>query len=293
MFGSEEQSPFAQPNSLMAGEIENRVQQIPFQHREELLQNLMWLAQTGETTIPALLRGLDSDSPKVRSSSAWVLGRIADRRVIPYLQPMTKDDNETVRLEAARTLVLLGDLDQSPQLIEGLDSGKKEVRYLCHEALKAATGRDFGYDHLSENQMQRQLAVLNWRQWWGEYSGDTFFAQSYEQRNQLNVAAPMGETQMRGVEQPQQPELQWNDEPGQPDPLNPVDPQMDPMQQDPNQIDPMQDPLQPEPGQPVEPMPDPMQEPGQDPQPAPQGEPTPDPAGGQPQQPGQTSPIGG
>lgn len=41
------ESPFQQPNSLMAGEIDQRIEQIPYQHREELLQNLMWLAQTG------------------------------------------------------------------------------------------------------------------------------------------------------------------------------------------------------------------------------------------------------
>lgn len=67
----------------MAGEITRRVEQIPYQHREELLQSLMWLAQTGEQTIPALLTGLHHGNPKVRSSCAWVLGRIGDRRVIP------------------------------------------------------------------------------------------------------------------------------------------------------------------------------------------------------------------
>ncbi len=213
MFGSnQEQSPFAQPNSLMAGEIQNRVQQIPFQHREELVENLLWLSQVGETAIPALLDGLQSDEAKVRSSSAWVLGRIHDRRTIPYLQPLTTDGNETVRLEAARTLVLMGDLQPAPQLIEGLDSEKKEVRYLCHEALKASTGRDFGYDHLSEDMTQRQTAVLNWRQWWGDYSGDTFFASNYQQQHGLQAATPMVETQSPTEPMPTQPQIQWHDE---------------------------------------------------------------------------------
>ena len=67
---------------------------------------------------------------------------------------------------------------------------------MCHEALKTATGHDFGYDHLGQNQQDTQLAVLRWRQWWGEYSGDAVFAKSYEQAHGLDsVAAPAGETQ--------------------------------------------------------------------------------------------------
>ena len=41
----------------------------------------------------------------------------------------------------------MGDLSMAPTLIEGLDSEKKEVRFLAHESLKTQTGRDFGYDH--------------------------------------------------------------------------------------------------------------------------------------------------
>lgn len=190
------ESPFVQPNSLMAGEIDRRMEQIPYQHRDELLENLLWLAQTGEQTIPALLQGLRHENAKVRSSSAWVLGRLRDHRTIPNLQGAMRDSDTTVRMEVARTLVLLGDLTWCPNLIEGLDSEKKEVRYMCHEALKSATGHDFGYDHLNQNRTDLQVAVLRWRQWWSEYSGDTFFAQSYQQQHKLDaaMAAPMGET---------------------------------------------------------------------------------------------------
>ncbi len=189
-------SPFQQPNSLMAEEITRRVEQIPYQHRDELLENLLWLTQTGEQTIPTLLGGLNHENPKVRSSCAWVLGRLHDRRTIPNLQAAVKDQDQTVRMECARTLVLMGDLAMSPTLIEGLDSERKEVRYMCHEALKTATGHDFGYDHLNQNQGDMRLSVLRWRQWWSEYSGDGFFSQTYQQQHGLQVqpAAPNGET---------------------------------------------------------------------------------------------------
>ncbi|MGK0350501.1 MAG: hypothetical protein ACJAYX_001172 [Planctomycetota bacterium] len=193
-------SPYQQPNSLMSTEINQRIDQIPYQHREELVQNLLWLTQTGEQTIPALLTGLASENPKVRSSCCWVLGRLRDRRTVPQLQSLVADSETSVRMEACRTLVLMGDLQQSPKLIEGLDSDRKEVRYMCHEALKTATGHDFGYDHLNQNQQELRLSVLHWRQWWGEYAGDTFFASNYEQEHGLNnLAAPGGETKLSGA----------------------------------------------------------------------------------------------
>ena len=157
---SGDDSPYVKPNSLMAEEIESRMQQIPYQHREELYQNLVWLSESGEGTIPSLLKGLQNSDPKVRSSSAWVLGRMRDRRTIPQLQSALNDTNQTVRLEIARTLVYMGDLQPSPVLIEGLDSDKKEVRYMCNETLKSATGHDFGYDHLGANENERRTAAL-------------------------------------------------------------------------------------------------------------------------------------
>ena len=190
--------PYLQANELMGREIENRVLQIPFQHRDELYQNLLWLAQSGEQAIPDLIEGLSNQNPKVRSSCAWVLGRIGDRRTIPDLQQISKDSHSTVRMEVARSLVLMGDVQQAPTLIEGLDSDRTEIRFMCHEALRSATGRDFGYDHLSEDRVARQRSVLEWRTWWGDLSGDSFFASTYAAQNGLNQdlgtpAVPMGE----------------------------------------------------------------------------------------------------
>ena len=193
---SYETSEYAQPNSLIAKEIERRVQDISFQHREELYNNLVWLSQRGEPAIPALLTGLQSSEPKVRSSCAWVLGRIGDRRTIANLQQLTMDPHETVRLEVARSLVEMGDIRQCPALIAALDSDKVQVRAMSHDALKRATGRDYGYDHLTDSVEQRRLAVLRWRQWWGQLAGDPFFASQYAQQNGLAApgAMPLGET---------------------------------------------------------------------------------------------------
>lgn len=187
---------FDKPNSLVAEEINRRVDQIPFQHRDELFDNLVWMVQNGEQSVPAMIEGLGHDDAKVRSSCAWVLGRLRDRRTIPALQNAMGDRDTDVRLEVARSLVSMGDLKWSKTLIEGLDSDEKQVRFMCNETLKTATGHDFGYDHLSANDGERRAATLRWRQWWGEYSGDTFFARGYQAQHGLtpDVAAPAVET---------------------------------------------------------------------------------------------------
>lgn len=187
--------PYAKANTVMAAEISRRIQDIQFQHRTELLDNLMWLTQSGEQAIPYLVPALRHDDAKVRANAAWVLGRIKDRRVITDLQQVASDQNPTVRLEVARSLVALGDLKHASALIEGLDSDRPAVRYNCHQALKEATNRDFGYDHLSENAVERQRAVLRWRQWWGEQFNDRWFAQSYAQAHGFGA----GEEQMPAV----------------------------------------------------------------------------------------------
>ena len=188
---------FAEPNQLMGEEIQNRISEIPFQHREELFHNLLWLVQSGEQAIPALLRSLNHPEAKVRSNSAWILAQIGDRRVIPDLQPLLRDASDTVKLEAARSLVMLGDVKNCPQLIDALDSDKVQVRYLCHEALKEATGQDFGYDHLSEDATSRRQKVLSWRNWWSELADDPWFAKSYADKHRLNT---MGEAPAPAME---------------------------------------------------------------------------------------------
>ena len=193
--------PYAEANSLMRREIQTRIAAFPFQHGAELLNNMLWLqTKAGETAVVDLLEALQHENPKVRSSATWVLGRIRDRRTIAKLRPLAADEHEAVRLEAARSLIVMGDLKYCTILIEGLDSDKTPVRYHCHMALKDATRKDFQYDHLEDDLTIRRTATLRWREWWVTQSSDPWFAASYARQHGLSSsiveenAKPMGET---------------------------------------------------------------------------------------------------
>jgi hypothetical protein len=179
-------SEFSEPNTILKDEVDRRINQIPFQHRDELLNSMVWLVGVGESAVPQLIVALDHTDPKVRSSAVWCVGRIGDRRVIPYLkQHNQREHDPIVRLESSRTLLWLGDYTQVPVLIEGLESDRTHVRYLCHEALRADTGRDFGYDHRVENTSERQAAVSRWREWW--HQQQTGGAQRTDGRSRLET----------------------------------------------------------------------------------------------------------
>jgi hypothetical protein len=259
---SDQTQPYAEANSLMRQEIQARIANIPFQHRQEMFNNLLWLAtKGGESAIPDLLVATRHKDSKVRSSAAWVLGRIRDRRVIGELTPLARDENESVRFEAARSLLLMGDMQYAPTLIEGLDSDKIPVRYNCNMALRDATARDFKFDHLEEDPAERRVAVLRWRQWWSEQSGDPWFAEQYAKQHGLGQqaggadaktgtpATPMSEVKVQqGPDQLQ---------PGQAQPSQAQPGQAQPSQSQPGQAQPNQP--QPSPSQPV--LPQPRQQP--------------------------------
>lgn len=176
---------FEDPGDLMRDKIQERILQIPFQHKQELLDNLLWLSQLGEQAIPSLARSLQTEDPKVRSSAAWVLGRMGDKRSIPFLRKGTQDANEIVRLEVSRSLLLLGDYSQVPVLISGLDSPQQHVRFLCFDALQSTTGKTFDYDHRISDLGDRRQSVQKWQHWWAAQKGETWFQGSA-------LAAPQG-----------------------------------------------------------------------------------------------------
>ncbi|MFQ5504973.1 MAG: HEAT repeat domain-containing protein [Planctomycetota bacterium] len=169
--------PFTPAGKIMSQLIQERIDRIPYQHKDELLSNLQWLSQQGEQAIPYLVPALDHEVPKVRSNAAWVLGVIGDKRSIPFLQSHSEDSSPIVRLEISRSLLLLGDYSHVPELIEGLDSEHSHIRFLCFSVLSTTTGKKFDYDLREKDEAKRKKSVEQWRQWWNTQRGDAWFSE--------------------------------------------------------------------------------------------------------------------
>ncbi len=82
---------------ILRGEIERRVAEIPYMHGAELLSNLERLADIGDPAAPQLVAALDSPQWLTRTSAAWTLGVMGDRRNIPALRELLDDRVPGVR----------------------------------------------------------------------------------------------------------------------------------------------------------------------------------------------------
>ena len=149
---------------ILRTEIQRRVAEIPYMHGVELVTNLERLAEIGEPAAHYLVGALDSPQALTRSSVAWTLGAMGDRRNIPALRELLDDRVPGVRYQAASSLVELGDASGFPVLVEGLADADIQARYKCFESLRDATGNDFGYEHDADPEFRR-AAVARWRSW--------------------------------------------------------------------------------------------------------------------------------
>ncbi len=157
-------SEYPEPSAFLRQEIEDRMAALRYQTEGQLYENMMRLAYIGETAVPFLIKGLDDQHVRVRSSSAYILGLMSDRRTIPALLPVLHDPSDVVRYEAATALGSMGDRDGYGVLLEGLLDEDIKNRYKAHEALTLLTDLDFGYRHDDPPEMRR-VAVLKWEAW--------------------------------------------------------------------------------------------------------------------------------
>ncbi|MCU0727109.1 MAG: HEAT repeat domain-containing protein [Planctomycetes bacterium] len=156
---------FAEATGFLREEIVQRVDALQYQSGAELVTNTSRLAYIGEPAIPFLLTGLDHESSRTRSSCAFVLGNLRDRRTITTLRAKLGDPALFVRYEVATALCAMGEGSGYPVLISGLSDPEIRNRYKAHEALRLLTALDFGYRHDDEPETRR-MAVLRWEEWW-------------------------------------------------------------------------------------------------------------------------------
>jgi hypothetical protein len=66
-------------------------------------------SEVGESTVSSLLVGLSSDNIGLKSSSAYMLGKLrVSSAVIPLMSVLHNDENEEVRISAALALYKIG-----------------------------------------------------------------------------------------------------------------------------------------------------------------------------------------
>src|SRR5262245_48191796 len=113
-----EKDGFVLASPVLQREIDQRIDNLRYQHNRDLLASMQRLITIGEPAIPALVKALKSDDPKTRSSVAFVLGEIGDQRAVKDLTQLLTDSVESVRFEGAAAVVTLGDWTAMPVLIQ-------------------------------------------------------------------------------------------------------------------------------------------------------------------------------
>ena len=86
------------------------------------------LAKLQGAAVPALLKALASEKPRIRSDSARTLGKIRDSRVVPPLIKAVKDPRPDVRIRVIEALGEVGDDRAKPPLADALNDPHHQVR---------------------------------------------------------------------------------------------------------------------------------------------------------------------
>ncbi len=163
-----------EPTPTLREDIEEQIQRLPFTHNVERVELIRWFAGVGEPAYPFLLKLARDERRGVASAAISALGATGDPRLVPELRALpwpTPEQDFGQALERARALLRLGDWDEIPVLITGLESERLWTRSLCARTLKEATNLLHGFDPKAD-EASRAKAVTAWRQWWREQSND-------------------------------------------------------------------------------------------------------------------------
>jgi HEAT repeat protein len=157
-------------------EIQREIAQVVDAVRQEtgtaLYSDLRRLVAYDVFAVEQVSKLAEDPNARLRSNAMWVLAQIRDaerpkvvEHVNAILRKGLKDDDPTVRLEAAAGLAAKGSWDVLPVLIDGLEAQDSSIRYRCHEQLVSTTSKDFGYQVDAPDE-DRKAAADRWRKWY-------------------------------------------------------------------------------------------------------------------------------
>lgn len=170
--------PWLEPSPMLAQEIEQQAERLPWTHGYERIEMIHWFASVGEPAYPTLLAMVSDPRMDVAGSALAALGATGDSRLVGPLReiPWPPESEIDLALERARTLLRLGDWSMVPHLIDGLEDDRVMIRALCAQALYEATHQRFDYDPKTEG-AEREAAVNTWREWWAKRQNDPLVKQ--------------------------------------------------------------------------------------------------------------------
>jgi HEAT repeat protein len=88
-----------------------------------------------ESNFAGLLNSLEHDSEDVRLAAVWALGRLGERRAIPYVNERLSDSDAIVRQTACEVLGVLRAKASETNLLHALDDPDRIVRSAAADAL--------------------------------------------------------------------------------------------------------------------------------------------------------------
>jgi hypothetical protein len=169
------------PSPALRQRIEEQAKRLPWTHGTERIELIRWFAGIGEPAYPTLLAMVLDPRPDVAGSALAALGATHDSRLVEELHKLPWPESligTDLDLERARTLLRLGDWQEIPVLIRGLQSDELMTRALCHQALGEATHEHFDYDPKGEPEV-RAAAVKRWETWWLAHSQDPLLQEKH------------------------------------------------------------------------------------------------------------------
>jgi HEAT repeat protein len=158
-------------------QIEDQVKRLPWTHGVERVEQIQWFANCGEPAYPTLLKLCTDPRPDVAASAVAALGATHDARLVEPLRALDwpSTDDRALQFERARTFVRLGDWSEIGTLINGLEDDSAWARGWCVQALREATGDDFGFNPQA-TPLERAPAVAKWKSWLAARQGEGILA---------------------------------------------------------------------------------------------------------------------
>lgn len=163
--------PYYKATPQIQQDIHDLMSRVPAARPDEFNILARKIAVYGEPAVPVLVGTLrEQREERVHIMAAYVLGMLKDPRSLSALHEATFHPSESVRFEAATSMLRMHDRRGLTTMIAGLEHPDPLVRARSILVLEERTGETFGYK-ADARPGDRAAAVSRWRAWHVQTSG--------------------------------------------------------------------------------------------------------------------------